>query len=130
MDTTLVYDWERLPEYIATQEYSRVLGRIIASLPRRVARKHCAPLTRDAVRLATGIAGCNAEVPPGEELSPQERALFREQGLEGLRSSRQRIRAFQGRRRGAQDEIRHALELLDRIESWINAGPMAAGAPN
>jgi hypothetical protein len=123
------YEWESLPEYIATQEYSRCLGRIIKSLPRR-ARLAVPPLTLAAVRLGTGIAGCNAEMPPGQELSPEERASFRSQSMEGLETSRRRIRRLQRRRLGDRAEIRHALELLDRIERWIQAGPPAGGPPN
>lgn len=128
MDIT--YSWERLPEYEATQTYSKCLGRVIASLPRRVARKVVRPLTLDAIRLATGIAGANADVPPGEELSAEERALFRAQGLEGLQASRRRMEKFLDRGVGDADEVRAALELLDRIEKWINAGPVRAGRPD
>jgi hypothetical protein len=125
------YSWERLPEYEATQTYSKCLGRIIASLPRRVARKVVRPLTLDAIRLATGIAGCNADVPPGgEELTVEERVMFRDQALEGLRASRRRMEKLLHRRVGDTAEVRTALHLLDRIENWINAGPAAAGRPN
>lgn len=124
------YSWERLPEYEATQTYSKCLGRIIASLPRRVARKVARPLTLDAIRLATGIAGCNADAPPGAELSVEERAMFRNQGLEGLDASRGRMRKLLDRGVGDAAEIRSAIELLDRIETWINAGPVTAGPPN
>lgn len=124
------YSWERLPEYEATQTYSKCLGRIIASLPRRVARKVARALTLDAIRLATGIAGCNADAPPGAELSVEERVMFRDQGLEGLDASRRRMRKLLDRGVGDAAEIRRAVELLDRIEKWINAGPVSAGPPN
>jgi hypothetical protein len=127
---TEVYRWERLPEYVATQEYSRCLGRILASLPRLVTWCSAQPLTLAAVRLSAGIAGANAELAPWEELSPEERAAFRAQGLEGLRWSRRRLRRLQRWRLGDRRELRRALELLDEIENWIEAGPPVEGPSN
>ena len=116
------YSWERLPEVIASQEYSRCLGRIFASLPERVARTSIHPLTAAAVRLGTGIVACNLDVPPGEEdLPPEEQAEFRRDALEALHESRRRIQRFRKRRQGDQEEVTRALELLDRTEMWMNA---------
>ena len=125
------YSWERLPEYQATQEYSRCLGRILASLPTRTARKAIGPLTTAALMLGAGIAGCNADVPPGEEMPPEERAEFRRQALDALRESRRRLRRFRDRRKGDQRELRRALDLLDQAEMWMTAGAGAtAGTVN
>lgn len=116
------YSWERLPEVIASQEYSRCLGRLFASLPRRVARKSIEPLTRAAVRLGAGIVACNLDVPPGEEdLPPEDQAEFRRDAMEALQESRRAIQRFRRRRHGDPDEIARALELLDRTEMWMNA---------
>lgn len=122
------YSWERLPEVIASQEYSRCLGRIFSSLPERVARKSIHPLTAAAVRLGTGIVACNLDVPPGEEDLPlEEQAELRRDALEALHESRRRIQRFRKRRQGDQNEVTRALELLDRTEMWMNA-PAAAEA--
>lgn len=116
------YSWERLPEALAAQEYSRCLGRILASLPRRIARKAVQPLTAAAVQLGAGIVGLNLDVPPGEEEpSPEDRAEFRRQALEALEESRRGMQRFRARRHGDQDEVTRALELLDRTEMWLNA---------
>lgn len=125
-----VYSWERLPEYIATQEYSRCLGRVLASLPRRAARKFTDPLTLAAIQLAGGIVACHADLPPDVELSSEERAEFRRKGLRGLRESRRRLRKFRRRRLGDQAELERALSLLDRVEMWFTAVLVAAGEPN
>ncbi len=119
-----VYPWESLPEHLAAQEYSRCLGRILASLPRRHARKAARPLAIAAVRIAAGITGANVDLPPGYEMPVEERAMFRQESLEGLDYSRQALRRFHKRRIGDRAQIRSALELLDQIERWINAGPM------
>jgi hypothetical protein len=125
----IMYSWERLPEYLAAQEYSRCLGRILASLPPRRARRAARPLTAAAVRLGAAIAGCNADLPPGEELSGEERAEFRRLGLDGLQESRHRLTRLDRRRDGDRTEIARALDLLDRIEMWMTAGPpVRAGA--
>ena len=124
------YSWERLPEVIASQEYSRCLGRVFASLPDRIARKTVGPLTRAAVRLGTGIVACNLDIPPGEEdLRPEEQAEFRRDAIEALHESRRRIQRLRKRRHGDPDELVRALELLDRTEMWMNAptaGPAEA----
>lgn len=127
MNTEVRYRWEDLPEYVAAQEYSRCLGRILASLPELLSRRATGPLTRAAVELGAGIAGANAELPPGEELAPAERAMFRARGLAGLRRSRRKLRRLKRWRLGDGHELRRALELLDQIESWIEAGPMRRG---
>lgn len=121
------YSWERLPEVLAAQEYSRCLGRIIASLPPRTARRATTPLAIAALDMGVGIVGCNLDVPPGEEgPSAEERAVFRRQALDAVRESRRRIRRFRRRRKGDQEEVERALELLDQTEMWITA-PTAAG---
>lgn len=124
------YSWERLPEVLASQEYSRCLGRIFASLPKRIARKTIAPLTQAAVQMGASIVGCNLDTPPGEELSPEEVAEFRRDALDALRASRQGIQRLRRRRHGDQDEVLRALELLDRTEMWLTAPVADAAAVN
>jgi hypothetical protein len=126
MDDDTIYSWESLPEYVATQEYSRCLGRILASLPPLLARRATNPLTLAAIWLGAGIAAVNADLPPGEELPPDERARFRARSLDGLRTSRRRLRRLHRWRLGDRQEIRRALDLLDQVEQWMNA-PRAAG---
>ncbi len=123
-----VYRWESLPEYVATQEYSRCLGRILASLPRVLAWGTARSLTLAAVRLGAGIAGANAELPPWEELLPEERTAFRDHGLQGLRWSRRRLQHIRRLRLGDRRELARALELLDQIENWIEVGPIEGPA--
>lgn len=124
MEPHTIYSWERLPEYVATQEYSRCLGRVLASLPPLLARRATTPLTMAAVWLGAGIAASNADLPPGEDLPPEERARFRAHSLRGLRTSRRRLRRLQRWRLGDRNEIRRALDLLDQVESWIKAAPL------
>lgn len=126
MQPHTAYSWEQLPEYIATQEYSRCLGRVLSSLPPLLAWRATEPLTTGAVWLGSGIAASNAELPPGEELPPEARSAFRERGLRGLRRSRRRLRRLQRWRVGDREELRRALDLLDQIERWIEAGPPRA----
>lgn len=115
------YSWERLPEVIASQEYGRCVGRVLASLPRRLARRSIRPLTSAAVRLGAGIVGCNLDVPPGHELSAEERAEFWQQATEALDESRRLMEALRRRGKGDQDEVLRALEALDRTEMWMRA---------
>lgn len=115
------YSWERLPEVIASQEYGRCVGRVLASLPRRLARRSVRPLTSAAVRLGAGIVGCNLDVPPGHELSAEERAEFRRQAAEALNESRRLMERFRSRGKGDQAEVQRALELLDRTEMWMSS---------
>ena len=121
------YSWERLPEVVASQEYGRCVGRVLASLPRRLARRSVRPLTSAAVRLGTGIVGCNLDVPPGQELSVEERAEFWRQAAEALDESRRLMEALRRRRNGDQAEVLRALEALDRTEMWMRS-PSTDGA--
>ena len=119
MGPDAIYSWERLPEYVATQQYSRCLGRIFRSLPRRIRRKVIRPLTGAAVLIGQGIAGFNAEVPPSEVLSAREREAFRDRALAGIEASREGLRTLEGVRRVSRPDLLVAGELLERIEGSL-----------
>ena len=118
MEPGIVFGWERLPEYIAAQQYGRCLGRIFGSLPRRVRRRVMQPMTGAALMIAEGIAGFNAELPP-ETLSDRERELFRSRALEGVRLSREALEVVRRVRRASRPDLLVAAELLDRIEGSV-----------
>lgn len=115
----VVYRWECLPEYIATQQYSRCLGRIFASLPRRVRRRAVGPMTRAALLIGNGIAGFNAELQPDESLTEAERETFREAALAGIECSREGLQMLGQVPRASRSDLLMADELLERIESGV-----------
>jgi hypothetical protein len=119
MEPDIIYSWERLPEYVATQQYSRCLGRILRSLPWWVRRRAVRPMTGAAVLIAQGIAGLNADVPPSETLSAREREEFRARALVGIRASREGLEALADVRRASRPDLLAARELLERIEAGV-----------
>lgn len=121
MDQEAVYRWETLPEYVATQQYSRCLGRIFRSLPRRVRRKVVEPMTGAAILMSQGIAGFNADVPPSQSLTTGEREAFRRRALTGIRWSREGLELLEGVRRASRPDLLAAAELLERIESGVRS---------
>lgn len=121
MEDGILYSWERRPEYVATQQYSRCLGRIFSSLPRRVRRRVTRPMTGAAVLIAQGIAGFNAELPPSEHFSARDREAFRRQALEGVRASRAGLESLRNVRRVSRADLTAAEELIERIEEGVSS---------
>jgi hypothetical protein len=115
------FRWETLPEYIATQQYSRCLGRICASLPWWVRRRSMGPMTRAAIGIATGIVGFNADLPPDERLTRAEREAFRRFALAALDESRAGLAELARVRKVSRPDLTAALELLERIEAGVRA---------
>lgn len=119
MPEPVVYSWETLPEYLATQQYSRCLGRILRSLPRLVRRRWKEPLTAAAIIIAGGIVGLHADLPPEERLRAAEREEFRRGALIGIRFSRRALRILSRVRRVDRAQILAAAELLERVDGTL-----------
>lgn len=115
----VVYAWEELPEYRCTQQLGRSIGRILVSLPAHFRRKLGRTLIRGSVLIAQGIAGANAEMPPGDDLSSDEREAFRSSCLGSVEVCRDALDLLRSQRIGSLPDILVALELLDRIESGV-----------
>lgn len=115
------YTWEALPEYIATMQYSRCLGRILRSLPRRVRKRWTEPLTCAAVVMGRGIVVLNADLPPGDRPSIEDQEMFRHSSLVALRWSRRALRVLRRARRVDRGQILAAAELLERVEAGVRS---------
>ncbi|HEX2167958.1 MAG TPA: hypothetical protein VHG09_12060 [Longimicrobiales bacterium] len=115
----VIYAWEELPEYRCTQQLGRCVGRILASLPAHYRRKLGRTLIRGSVLIAQGIAGANAEMPPGDDLTPEERQTFRSSCLASIEVCRDALRLLRSQRVGSLPDIMVALELLERIETGV-----------
>src|SRR5690606_41410907 len=107
----VVYAWEELPEYRCTQQFGRSIGRILVSLPSYYRRKLGRTLIRGSVLIAQGIAGANAEMPPGEDLSPDEREAFRSSSLGSIEVCRDALDLLRSQHVGSLPDILVALEL-------------------
>ena len=121
MERDTVYSWENLPEYVAVQQYSRCLGRIFRSLPRRIRRRVIGPLSGAAVLIGHGIVGFNADLPPSERMTAAEREVYRRAALQGLRDSREGLDRLDEVRRVSRPDLLVARELLARIETSVRA---------
>jgi len=121
MSDDVLYEWERLPEYRATQQLARSTGRILTSLPKRVRLMIGRTMLRGPILIARGIAGANAELPPDEELTTHERELFRTSALEAIVLLRDAYRLLRDGRIGSQPDLLVALDLLERIEAGLRS---------
>jgi hypothetical protein len=127
-DGEALYAWERYPEYLALNQYSRCLGRLLVTLPRRVERRVARTLIRGAILIGEGIVGAHASVPAEASLSREERKAFRDAGLESIAASRDGLRLLKEERLGSQPDLLAALELLERVESGLRTRPLPEGA--
>lgn len=121
MDHDTIYSWERLPEYVALQQYSRCLGRIFRSLSWRRRRKAIPTMTGAAILMAQGIAGFNADLPPDQPITAREREVFRKGALVGLRDSREGLEELAAVRKVSRPDVFVARELLERIEAGLRS---------
>lgn len=115
------YSWELLPEYIAAMQYSRCVGRILRSLPRRVRKRWAEPLTCGAIVMAGAIVVLNADLPPEERLPVHEQERFRANSLVALRWSRRALRVLGRARRVDRAQLLAASELLERVEAGVRS---------
>lgn len=116
----VAYTWEEFPEYQATQQLSRCIGRILVSLPRGTRRAIGRTLVRAPMLIAQGIAGASADMPAGEVMTINERETFRRGALAGIHVLRDALRVLKAERLGSIPDLLAALELVDRIESWVS----------
>jgi hypothetical protein len=117
------YAWERYPENIALQQYSRCLGRVVASLPRRLRRIMTKPLIQAATLSGIGLAGAHAELKPGES-SRAEREEFLQLAFTSIEHSRKGLLLLKEARKGDAAGLTAALELLERVEAGLRARPL------
>lgn len=117
--SNVVYTWEDFPEYHATQQLSRCIGRILASLPSRTRTAIGRTLVRGPMLVAQSIAGASADMPPGEVMPIEERETFRRGAIDGVQLLRDALQLLKAERLGSVPDLLAALELLDRIEEWV-----------
>jgi hypothetical protein len=110
-----IYYFETLEVYQVANQFARVLGAIAASLGRRRKRK-VTRLIQACVRLGTAIAGGNAELPPEEDLTLDERQAFLNWARESSAFLRAGLQQFREEQIGSQSHILAGLELLERID--------------
>lgn len=124
MPTPVVYVWESYPEYHAAQQFSRCLGRILASLPKRLGRKLARPMVQAAILIAHGIAGAHAEVDDDASYTLAVREEMRTCGLQALAACRSTLITMKDERTGDRANVLAALELLERVEHGMRERPL------
>jgi hypothetical protein len=115
----VVYTWEELPEYRWTQQLGRCIGRILVSMPRHYRTKLGRTLVRAPMLIAQGIAGANADMPPGDDLTADQREAFRGGCLAAVDICRDALRLLKSHRLGSLPDVLVALELLERIAEAV-----------
>lgn len=119
----VVYGWQQLPEYHATRQLARTIGRLLMSMPPALRRISGRAFMHAPVLIARGIAGANADMPPGDDLTREEREAFRSSALEGVELLRSAFRLLRSKRLGSQADLLVGLVLLERIEQRVSRSP-------
>jgi hypothetical protein len=117
------HEWESYPEHTALQQYSRCLGRVVASLPKRLQRIMTKPLVQAASLSGIGLAGAFAERSPGES-KRAEREEFLQLALTSIEHSRKGLLLLKEARKGDAAGLTAALELLERVEAGLRTRPL------
>jgi hypothetical protein len=120
----VVSPWESFPESLAAPQSARCLGRILASLPRRLNRLVVLSLAEAAILIAHGIAGAHADVRPGNPQCHREREELRETGLCAIAASRKLLQVLEKDRIVSRSNVAAALELLERVQYGLASRPL------
>lgn len=121
---SVVYAWESFPEYVAVQQYSRCLGRILVSLPARQRRRAMKPMIHAAKVMGMAIAGAHAQPSPTGQPSDEERQEFRDIGLEAVAATREGLQILKDAGLGRSADMAAAVELLERVETGLRGRPL------
>jgi len=121
------YAWESYGEYVALQQFSRCLGAVLASAPKKLARRASRPLIRTATRTSVMFSVAHAEEPPdprNARLPHDVRVQARQLALDGADVLRQLLMTLEGQ--VSAPHYTAALELLERFEQGVRERPLPA----
>ena len=110
-----VYSWESLEIYAQTNQFARLLGRLIAALPDRL-HVQVHQLIALTITMSNAIAGAHVDVMPGgDPPSSEERFAYLLIGQNAARMATRRLGDLG--RDSKRPEIADGLRLLDLIEA-------------
>lgn len=122
MQNKVIYSWERLPIYEFTNQFARLLGRLLVSLPTRF-HVQIHNLIGQAVAMANAIPGGHRDIEPGADPVPvEERRAWLMIGYTATVTARDLLTELGRVATRARPDVAIGLKLLSQIESGFQDG--------
>lgn len=117
-----IYDWEKLPVYTSNNELARVIGRMLATLPKR-SHVHIHNLAAQATLIGHCIVMTNREMPPGEVAPAEEIRAYRFIGHHATFTVEEILKDVSSVTKQCKEEIAQGLSLVGRIRNHFEDAP-------
>ncbi len=122
MQNVAMYHWERLEVYHLANQFARLLGRLLMSLPSRF-HIHVHNLIGQAVVMTNAIPGAHRDTEPGAPPIPvEERRAWLMIGLCASGTARDLLDELGRSARHARTDVAAGLKLLEQIELSFQEG--------
>jgi hypothetical protein len=109
-----VYGWEQLPAYEWNNRFARVIGRLLAVLPKRQFI-YAHQLAAQSTVMSMCIAMGHRELPPGEALSKEEVRAYRLIGYQACETAAGQLDELSRQTRLGASDIAQGRELLQKL---------------
>lgn len=114
-----IYEWERLPAYEWNNRFARIVGRLLAQLPKRQF-SHAHNLAAQAMVMSICICCSHREMPPGEVVSREELRAYRVIGRQAASSALEQLDKLSQETRLGRSDIAQGRELLQKLEQQFD----------
>lgn len=115
-----IYSWEHLPVYAWNNELARVIGKMLATLPKR-SHVHIHNLAAQATLIGHCIVMTNREMPPGEVAPAEEVRAYRMIGLHATFTLEEILKDVSGVTKQCKQEIAQGLSLVGKIRDHFES---------
>ena len=109
-----IYTWEHLPVYAWNNELARVIGRMLAVLPKR-SSVHIHNLAAQATLMSNCIAMGHRDLPPGEVAAAEELRAYRMIGYQATFTVEEILKDISSVTKQCKSDIAQGLSLVDKI---------------
>ena len=130
-DSEIVYTWEKLPVYAWVNEFARVVGRLLATLPRRL-HIHAHQLAGQATLISNCIALGHRDCPPGETAPREELRAFRLIGWQATVTVMKPLEELSRITKLGRSDVAHGMALIGKIRTHFEEAlaELDEAAPN
>ena len=112
----IVYGWEKLPVYAWINEFARVVGRLLATLPRRL-HIQAHNLAGQATLISNCIALGHLDCPPGEVAPKEELRASRKIAYHATFTVMDILEELSRTTKSGRSDVAHGMELIGKIRT-------------
>lgn len=109
-----IYDWEKLPVYAWNNQFARVIGMLLAVMPKRL-HIHAHNLAGQATLISCCIAMGHRQTEPGEVVPPEELRAYRLIGWRATFTVMEILEDLSRETKYSAQDIAEGMELIGKI---------------